>query len=189
MLKKEARKLFMGKRDELTSSQQMKFDDLILIQFQTIDIPFLNHVFSFYSIPEKKEINSFILTDYLHFRNPALQIAYPRMNVAETSMDAVICTPDTAFQENEFGITEPLGEDIMPPEEVELALIPLLAFDKRGTRVGYGKGYYDRYLKECSTHCIKVGVSYFDPIDLIEDAVEFDVPLDLCITPQQVYVF
>ena len=189
MLKKDIRKIFRLRRDELTETERMKADDLILIQLQTLEFPFFSNVMSYYPVDEKKEINSFIITDYLHFRNPALQVAYPRMIVEETKMEAVVCTPDAAFEVNEFGITEPAGNDIIPPEEIELVLVPLFAFDKQGNRVGYGKGYYDRFLKDCDPGCLKVGLSYFEPVDEIEDTDEFDVPLDLCITPQQVYVF
>ncbi|RYY40606.1 MAG: 5-formyltetrahydrofolate cyclo-ligase [Chitinophagaceae bacterium] len=189
MTKKEARKQFREKRDAMDSSWQMKADDLILIQFQTVDFPFLEHVMSFYSIPEKKEVNSFLLTDYLHFRNPALQLAYPRMNADGNTMDAVLVSADEAFTDNEFGITEPIGNAIIGPEHLELVLVPLLAFDLQGHRVGYGKGYYDRFLAQVSEDCLKVGVSYFDPVERVGDADEFDIPLDLCITPGQVYVF
>ncbi|GAA4330996.1 5-formyltetrahydrofolate cyclo-ligase [Flaviaesturariibacter amylovorans] len=189
MTKKEIRKQFMQKRDAIEASWQLKADDLILIRFQTVELPFLERIMSFYSISEKKEVNSFILTDYLHFRNPALQIAYPRMNVADTSMEAVLAPADEAFMDNEFGITEPTGNTILPPESLDLVIVPLLAIDKQGHRVGYGKGYYDRFLARCSPDCLKVGVSYFEPIDAIDDTHPYDLPLDLCITPQEVYVF
>jgi 5-formyltetrahydrofolate cyclo-ligase len=55
--------------------------------------------------------------------------------------------------------------------------------------VGYGKGYYDRYLKRCAQDVVKIGFSYFDAIDAIEDINEFDVPLNYCITPMRVYEF
>jgi 5-formyltetrahydrofolate cyclo-ligase len=189
MRKKEARKLFMEKRDAITDSQQLKWDDLILIQFQSIEIPFISNVLSFYSIPEKKEVNSFTITEYLRFRNPSLQVAYPRMAIPHTRMDAVISHADEAFADNEFGITEPIGNGIIDPADIELVLVPLLAVDKRGHRVGYGKGYYDRFLADCDPQCLKIGLSYFEPIDALEDAAGYDIPLDLCITPQQVYVF
>lgn len=189
MLKKEARKLFIEKRNEITASQKMKNDDLILIQLQTIELPFLDNVMSFYSIEEKKEVNSFAITSYLLFRNPSMVISYPRMVPGEIKMDAVISNADAAFTTNEFGIIEPMGNEILPPSELQLILVPLLAIDKHGNRVGYGKGYYDRFLSECNDDCIKIGLSYFEPVDIIDDANEFDVPLNLCITPEQVYVF
>ena len=64
-----------------------------------------------------------------------------------------------------------------------------VAFDEKGFRIGYGKGFYDKYLADCSIDCLKVGFCYFEPVDSIEDSKEFDVPLNLCITPQNVYVF
>jgi len=189
MLKKEARKLYIQKRNEISGSQQMKWDDLILIQFQMLELPYLDRVMSFYSIEEKKEVNSFSITDYLLFKNPSLQIAYPRMNSETGTMDAVLAPADSGFAENEFGITEPVGNQVIPPHELDLILIPLLAIDKKGHRVGYGKGYYDRYLKQCRQDCLKVGLSYFEPVENIDDAAEFDVPLNLCITPERIYVF
>ena len=189
MLKKEARKLFKEKRESISGSQKLKFDDLILIQFQKLDLPFIDNAMSFYSMEEKNEVNSFIITEYLLFKNPSLQLVYPRMIESEINLEAVICNADSAFAENEFGITEPIGNDIISPSELEVVLVPLLAIDIHGNRVGYGKGYYERFLKQCSEHCIKIGLSYFEPIDNIDDANEFDVPLDLCITPEQVYVF
>lgn len=189
MTKKEIRREFIRQRDAMEPAWQLRADDLILIQFQTLELPFLERVLSFYSIPEKKEVNSFLLTDYLHFRNPALQLAYPRMNVADTSMEAVAVTADEAFTDNEFGITEPIGNDLIDPLHLDLVLVPLLAIDRQGHRVGYGKGYYDRFLARVSDDCIKVGVSYFEPVERIDDTHEYDLPLDLCVTPQQVYVF
>jgi len=62
-------------------------------------------------------------------------------------------------------------------------IVPLLAIDKRGHRVGYGKGYYDKLLSQCKPTCMKVGVTLFEPIEEIEDVNEMDVPLDYCLTP------
>ena len=144
-VKKRNRKLFREKRAELTPLQQQKWDDLILIHFQTIELPFLSSVLSFYPIEEKKEINTFTIVDYLHFKNPALQIAYPKTDVGTQTMKAIACTADAAFEINEYGIPEPVEDEALSPGEIDLVLIPLLAFDKEGNRVGYGKGFYDGF--------------------------------------------
>jgi 5-formyltetrahydrofolate cyclo-ligase len=189
MEKKEARRIFKQKKEEITATQRLKWDDLLLIQFQTVDWPQLTNVLSFYPIEEMKEINSFLLTDYLHFRNPSLQLFYPKTDFSTNTMQAIHCTADTPFEENKYGIFEPAQGEFIDPGALDLVIVPLLAIDKKGCRVGYGKGFYDRFLKECDEECLKVGVSYFEPVEAIDDAAEFDVPLDLCITPQQVYVF
>lgn len=189
MLKKEARKIYNAKRQEIGYSDRMKWDDLILINFQTIEMPFLDAVFSFYPMEDRNEVNVFLLTDYLHFRNPSLQIAYPKMAVKEPNMEAVTCKADTVFEANDIGILEPLEKEIISPEDIDLVLVPMLVCDVHGNRVGYGKGYYDRYLSRCRPDCMKVGISYFEPVERIDDADKFDVALNFCITPQKAYVF
>jgi 5-formyltetrahydrofolate cyclo-ligase len=62
-------------------------------------------------------------------------------------------------------------------------VVPLLSFDKRGHRVGYGKGFYDRFLSECSRDCIKIGLSFFAPVEVIDDVNRHDVTLDLFVMP------
>ncbi len=189
MTKKHARKLYNQKRLALSYTERMKWDDLILINFQTIDFPFLEFVLSFYPMEEKNEVNTFLLTDYLHFKNPSLQICYPKTDFAHHTMQAVACGADAAFEGNAFNILEPVTGEIVPAERLDLVILPLLTCDLQGHRVGFGKGFYDRYLKDCRKDCIKVGVSYFEPVEHIEDTHEFDVPLDFCITPQKAYVF
>lgn len=189
MLKKEARKTFDQKRKELSYSDKLKGDDLILINFQTVVFPKLNAVFSFYPMEERHEVNAFLLTDFLRFRNPFLQLCYPRMEIAAPNMEAVACHADTIFAANAINILEPLETEIIAPKYIDMVLVPMLVCDVQGNRVGFGKGYYDRYLARCRRDCLKVGLSYFAPVERIEDTNEFDVPLDFCITPEKVYVF
>ena len=189
MLKKDARNYFKEKRYSVSATDKMKWDDLLLIQFQMLELPFLEYVLSFYPIEQNNEVNTFLITDYLHFKNPNLHICYPRTNLKDNSMEAVICSADSIFEANAYNIPEPLDTRIADPSQLDLVIIPMLACDMKGNRVGYGKGFFDRYLPQCSNDCIKVGFSYFEPLDSIDDASEFDVPLDFCITPQRTYVF
>ena len=189
MLKKEARKIYKEKRKAPTAVQRMKLDDLLLIQFQQLQLPFLSSVLSFYPIEEHNEINTFLITDYLQFKNPHLQIAYPKTDTVHNTMQAISCNEDTDFEKNGYNIYEPVTCEIIEPQLLDVVLIPMLVFDKRGYRVGYGKGYYDRFLQECNADCLKIGLNYFEAEEVIEDANEYDVPLDFCITPQKVYAF
>ncbi len=189
MIKKELRKIYREKREALTASEKMKLDDLLLINFQKTDISFINSLFSYWPIEENNEPNTHLITDYLEFKNPQLKIAYPRTDIFINEMEAVLTDPTTSFLQNEFNIYEPETGNIFPADEIDLILVPLLTFDKKGYRVGYGKGFYDKYLANCRKDCIKVGFSYFEPVDEITDKADFDVPLNFCITPQTVYVF
>ena len=189
MLKKEARKIFREKRKTISTKEKMKLDDLLLIQFQKVPTPFFSNVLSFYPAEGNNEPDTFNITRYLLFKNPGLQVAYPKTDLSNHSMQAIICDEEEVFEENPFSIPEPVGCESLHPAELDMVLVPLLTFDKKGFRVGYGKGFYDRFLHQCKNGCIKVGLSYFEPIDLVDDADQFDVPLDFCITPQKVYVF
>ena len=84
---------------------------------------------------------------------------------------------------------EPMDGVVTDAGIIDLVFVPLLIVDKLGYRIGYGKGFYDKYLPHCRPDCLKVGFCYFEPIEEIEGTHEFDVPLNLCITPNKFYVF
>lgn len=189
MLKLEARKMFRSRRNDLTEVERSKMDDLLLIQFQGVELPFINNVLSYWPITEHKEPNTHLFTDYLEFRYPGLQTLYPKSDIETHQMTAVMVNEDTHFVKNLYSVYEPESGDIIEPDQLDMVIVPLLAVDRKGYRVGFGKGFYDRFLANCNENCIKVGFSYFDPIEALEDCSQFDVPLDLCITPQAVYVF
>ena len=87
-----------------------------------------------------------------------------------------------------MGISEPFNGIQINNYQIDLVFVPLLTFDHFGHRVGYGGGYYDKFLSECP-NAIKVGLSYIDPINKIEDINSKDIKLNYCITPNKVYKF
>jgi 5-formyltetrahydrofolate cyclo-ligase len=189
MLKKEARNIYRQKRQELSEPERTKLDDLLLIQFQTINLPFIHALLSFWPIEENNEPDTHLFTEFMRFRNPEMKICYPVSDFSIGRMQAVVTDIDTAFVPGPLNIHEPSSGNVLLPVELDLIFVPLLAFDEIGFRVGYGKGFYDKYLADCRPDCIKVGFSYFDPVSILEDRDEFDVPLNLCITPRNFYVF
>jgi 5-formyltetrahydrofolate cyclo-ligase len=189
MQKREARKLYREKRMALSEKERIKLDDLLLIQFQSAELPFINSLLSYWPIDENNEPDMHLFTEFLRFRNPELKVCYPVTDFTSGMMQAVITDIDTAFIPKELNIHEPASGDILATHKIDMIFVPLLAFDQKGFRVGYGKGFYDKYLAGCRAGCIKAGFSYFDPLSSVDDRNEFDVPLDLCITPRNVYVF
>ena len=189
MLKADARKLYRDKRTALTVPEKAKDDDLLLIQFQSLQLPFIHVLFTYWPIGESNEPDTHLFTAYIGFKNPALQILYPQADFVNRRMQAVEVNADTTFTLNQHNIHEPATGRIVGPESIDMVFVPLLICDQQGYRVGYGKGFYDKYLADCRTECIKVGFCYFDLPDKIDDRSEFDIPLDICITPYNVYVF
>ena len=189
MLKKDARKLYREKRNALSAGQRSKMDDLMLIRFQAIELPAPVNVLSYWPLESNNEPNTFLFTDYLSFQFPAIQMCYPTVDEESGIIIALAVDDDSTFKANYYDIMEPIDGLMMDPLHLDIVFVPLLIFDQRGYRVGYGKGFYDKFLSNCRSDCLKVGLCYFEPIDTIDDCHEFDVPLDLCITPQKPYVF
>jgi 5-formyltetrahydrofolate cyclo-ligase len=189
MTKTEARKLYKEKRLALTEQARAKLDDLLLITFQSAQLDFIDSLLSYWPIEENNEPNTHLFTEFLRFRNPELKICYPKTDFESGVMHAVATDIDTPFQKSTWNILEPDSDDRTDPSEIDMVFVPLLAFDRRGYRVGYGKGFYDKWLAQCKPGCVKVGFSYFEPIETLEGRHDFDVSLNLCVTPHNLYVF
>jgi len=190
MTKKELRRLYREKRAALTEKERLQMDDLLLIQFQQIEISYdVNVLLSYWPLRQHTEVNTHIMTDYLQFRMPGLHIAYPVSDFTDHTMKVVVVNDDTDFKVNEYGIAEPVNGMEISPTDIDMVFVPLLAFDTKGYRVGYGKGFYDRFLQHCREDIIRTGFSFFEPVDGIDDINQFDVPLTIGVTPNQIYEF
>ena len=104
-------------------------------------------------------------------------------------MTHFLLTDNTIIKKNNYNIPEPVDGIEIPCQKIDVVFVPLLAFDIQGHRVGYGKGFYDRFLAECKPETIKIGLSFFEAETIIEDVFESDMALDYCVTPKQVYKF
>ena len=96
---------------------------------------------------------------------------------------------NTNYSLNYLGIKEPLSSNQKDTNLLEVIFVPLLVFDKLGHRVGYGGGYYDKFLGNIKDDILKIGLSLFEPIDKIQDIEKHDISLDYTITPKRVYDF
>ena len=104
-------------------------------------------------------------------------------------MTHFLLTDNTKIKKNEYNIPEPVDGIEVPAKKLEVVFVPLLAYDKKGNRVGYGKGFYDQFLSDCQPDVIKIGLSFFEPEEEISDIFEGDVQLDYCVTPKEIYTF
>lgn len=189
MTKKELRKIYRDKRAAIPSKEKLKLDDILLINFQQLYFEEVSTLLSYWPKADAQEPNTHIFSDYLRHMVPDLQIAYPVTDFSVNTMTALLINEDTVYYTNQYGITEPQKGVAIEPEAIDLVLVPFLICDKNGYRVGYGKGFYDRYLAQCREDIIKIGFSYFEPVEQIDDRENFDIPLDYCITPERIYEF
>ena len=190
MTKKQCRQVYKEKRQALTPQQVLKLDDLLLIQFQRLSFDAaVEWLLSYYAMADRAEIDPYLFSKSIQLSIPNLKITYPVINLAQLTMQAHLTNETTVMMNNEYNIAEPVNGKQVDAALLDIVFVPLLAFDRQGFRVGYGKGFYDRFLAKCRQDVIAIGFSYFDPIDKIEDAHQFDIPLNYCITPQQLYEF
>lgn len=187
MLKSEARKILLGKRNALSELDCVKLDDLLLIQLQRLDWSSIHCIASFYPMEHHNEPNSLLLVKYLKAIIPGLQVTYPIVDVEDNNMQ--FYTETETLQLNKWGIQEPLPFNLVKPDQIDAVLVPLVGFDTTGQRIGFGKGFYDRYFAQYPKDRPRIGISYFEPVAKIEDTHEFDVPLTQCITPWNSYEF
>lgn len=92
--------------------------------------------------------------------------------------------PDTSFRLGAFGVREPEEEDLnfVSPDQIDLVIAPGLAFDRRGGRIGYGKGYYDRLLNRLGSQVPRIALAFdFQVLDTVPQE-ENDIQVDAIIT-------
>jgi 5-formyltetrahydrofolate cyclo-ligase len=190
MTKQALRKQYKQQRLAISSKEKLKLDDLMLLQFQQLYFDEAVHtLLTYWPMANMNEPNMHLYSSYLRHSIPNLQMAYPVADFETGNMQAWLINEDTIYTTNEYGITEPKIGSLIEASAIDIVFVPLLVCDEQGYRVGYGKGFYDKYLAKCKEEAVFIGFSYFEPVYKIEDAHQFDVPLNYCITPQQVYEF
>ncbi|MEO6893807.1 MAG: 5-formyltetrahydrofolate cyclo-ligase [Ginsengibacter sp.] len=189
MKKQDLRILFKQKRKELSLHLMEKLNDLILINFQKIQLPSIDCVHTYLSSFKLGEPETANIIKYLQFKNPLIKVAIPKVDIHAGHLAHYQYDEEIELITNQYGIDEPKEGFQISENEIDLVLIPLLAFDKKGYRVGFGKGYYDKFLARCRKDVLKVGLSYFGPVEKIEDITGYDIPMDFCITPKDNFIF
>lgn len=186
MTKAEIRKTALKRRKALTSEELQLLSADLLARFSSLDLSQVRVIHLFLPIASKNEPNTFLFIEWLQTNHPHIKILVPRADFDTSLMTHHEYPGADRLIKNLYDILEP--EDLKPHTgQIDMVLIPLLAFDLRGYRVGYGKGFYDRFLSGITTR--KVGVSLFGPEPLIENPDALDVRMDLCLCPDQIYQF
>lgn len=187
MTKKEIRRIFKQKRAELLQETYDALNEQIAYHFfEYLQLNSIRCIHSYLPIVAQKEVDTFAILSKLTAMKPDLKILVPVLK--EGNMVSALYDLGESLQANSMGILEPQKVNCTD-EAPDLVITPLLAFDAKGYRVGYGGGFYDRYLAHLPSNVLKVGLSFFTSVETIDDIDEFDIPLDYCITPDRVYEF
>ena len=188
MKKDTARKIYLKKRQELSSSELEEYSSrLIQNTIELIKKYELDCIHCFLPIHTKDEINTLPIIQYCWKNN--IKVVVPVSNFKEGTMRNAAFSPSTKTKQTKYNITEPIDPIWIENDNIDLVITPLLAFDTKGYRVGYGKGFYDRFFASLHKNVKKIGISLFSPCEVVEDINEHDVPLTCCVTPNKNYSF
>nr|WP_294934150.1 5-formyltetrahydrofolate cyclo-ligase [uncultured Flavobacterium sp.] len=187
MNKKAIREKYKGIREKLTSFEIEDKSLAIANKLLSLDIWSKTYFHLFLTIAEQKEIDTEYVLQILAGKDKETLIS--KSNFTTHKMTHFLLTDNTKIRKNAYNIPEPVDGIEVPSHKIDVVFVPLLAFDTKGHRVGYGKGFYDRFLSECREDVIKVGLSFFEAEECIDDVFENDIRLDYCITPNTIYKF
>ncbi|MFV0530536.1 MAG: 5-formyltetrahydrofolate cyclo-ligase [Flavobacteriales bacterium] len=175
MRKAELRKIYIQKRKEL-SEEQVRLKSLDLLRQLKETSIFENQIFHvFISIEKLHEVFTWVLIEFLRMKKKTIVVSSCEFKT--TTLNHFVLDKTTILKENSYGVPEPIGARQIDPKKLDVVFVPLLISDKENYRVGYGKGYYDRFLAECREDIQTIGLNFFEPIEKIEDINEYDIPL------------
>lgn len=185
--KQECRSLFSSKRIEVTPNQLRVASEAISNLLFTHFNLYEKSISLFLPIERKKEINTYIILEQAMALDAIIGI--PKANFETNEMKHFVYEGPEQLELSDQLIPEPKFGKSLANSKFDFVIVPLLAFDKKGYRVGYGKGFYDKFLSKCAPHCQFIGLSIFESIDEISDTHPSDIRLHHCITPTQKITF
>lgn len=181
MEKSALRKIYKERRSHFTSREIEEKSLAIAKQISSLELNGLGSVFL--AIKRFQEIE----TRFIKEAVTDCEFAAPKMEGLD--LRHFLLNKNMVLETNFWGIPEPISGDEVFSEDFDFVIVPLLAYDTKGNRVGYGKGIYDRFLAQCSTDCQYIGVSYFEPEAELIETIEADISLDMVVTPNNIHRF
>jgi len=187
MTKSQIRSAYRLLRGELSAETVEELS--LQIANQLLKMPIWQKAFYhiFLSIISFKEVNTDYILNILSGKDK--NIVLSKSDFESGKMTNYLLTDSTVIKKNEYNIPEPIDGIEIPTSKIEVVFVPLLAFDEKGNRIGYGKGFYDRFLSECSPETLKIGLSFFKAESEIIGIETSDIGLDFCVTPDKIYRF
>ncbi|MEY4929969.1 MAG: hypothetical protein RI909_693 [Bacteroidota bacterium] len=188
MNKDELRKIYLHKRLALTQREHQELSQKLAdIFFQAVDLSNVKTLHIFLPIESKREPNTWLIVERIQKEFPHIHLVIPK--VTGEVMEHIFFEGDHQLEKTKWGMVEPKQGIQAEVKEMDMVIVPLLAIDKQGHRIGYGKGYYDRFLSACRADCRKIGITFFECEETIEEKLTSDITLDACLTPTELLLF
>lgn len=187
--KKFLRQEILNRRYSLSGEELDKRSAEILNKLLSMDIYCSSSVIMCYmDFRNEVKTGDFIRTSLLNGKRMAVPVISLDMNREKAIIPCEIYDVEHELEKSTFGILEPKKElrRVLSPESIDIVVVPGIVFDLRKYRIGYGAGYYDRFLNTVRENCVKIGVAFDFQILNEIPAEEHDVRLDMIITEKRV---
>ncbi|TRX51601.1 5-formyltetrahydrofolate cyclo-ligase [Fulvivirga sp. M361] len=186
--KQVLRKVYLEKRLFLSKDEFLSRNESLVVTFnKNVSLAGVSCIHLFLPIERKKEVDTWSLMNHTRKAHPDMRFMTSR-TLPDGQLAHYEINANTQFKTNKWGIPEPVDAVMADPDEIDMVLIPLVTFDKNGHRIGYGKGYYDRFLVK-TPHVKKVGLTLAPPLDIIDYTDQHDIQMDACVSPFKLYEF
>ncbi|EMR02184.1 5-formyltetrahydrofolate cyclo-ligase [Cesiribacter andamanensis] len=189
--KGELRQHYRLLRQQLSSAELETRSQAVAQRFfDSLPLDQISILHTYLPIARHRELSPWPIISKIQQEYPRIRLVLSRTQWEQRQMEHVFWEEGVEVKENEWGIPEPVGGVVCSAEQIDAVLVPLLAFDRQGHRLGYGAGFYDRFLASCSARVLSIGLSLFPPLDdPLPGIFPTDVPLTHCITPEMSFVF
>ncbi len=185
--KENIRKIYKKKRAALHPTKKKKLEQNIYnLLFNQFDFK-AKFIHTFLPIKGQSEIDTTLINQTFFDLGATLATSITLHN--PLALTHSIITPQTTYELDAYKIPTPIQQIPLDLNKLDFVIIPLLAFDNKGNRIGYGKGLYDSFLCHCPSTCIKIGLSFFEALPNSIPKEKHDINLDFCITPTTIYNF
>jgi 5-formyltetrahydrofolate cyclo-ligase len=187
MNKQGLREKYRDLRRQLAPGELEKLSEMIIEQALTHFQLSEKTISLFLPIERQFEINTYLLWE--RAKNVGATVAVPKANFETNDLKHYLFEHTDQLELNEKGIPEPKKGKVVAADKFDIVFVPLLAIDKKGNRVGYGQGFYDRFLKRCAPNCQFIGLHYFDLEDAVDDVLPTDIRLNALVMPEKIVRF
>lgn len=187
MTKSDLRFKYKNLREQILDSELE--ENSLAIANNVLKMNIWNHQYYhiFLPITAQKEVNTEYILHLLSGKDKEIVVSKSDFQTVE--MSHYLLTDSTKIALNSHGIPEPVDGLEVPVSKIDVVFVPLLGYNKVGNRIGYGKGFYDKFLSRCKPEILKIGLSFFEPESEVFESYKSDIKLDFCVTPTTIWEF
>jgi 5-formyltetrahydrofolate cyclo-ligase len=180
--KRRVRAEVRGLRDAIPEEHRAKLGELVVDRLLALpEMAPAHTVMAFWSFGSEVSTQGLLAS----LQEAGVRVALPR--IVDGDLEARTYAPGDPVTIASFGAGEPANGTTVPPTDLDVIVVPGVAFDRRGGRIGYGGGYYDRFLRRVRADAKRIAIGFgVQLVDELLPAGPADLPVDLVVTESEI---